>query len=207
MPYIDSFGRKRYHQNRDGSVFLTRMDEKTLARMALWTGGMAFRASDAAGLEAAYAHIAKVTRSEVEQHRRRGLVDIAAWFLVPALALLVAELVLGNGRWRVLRAQRRGPMYDIGALLAAFDGRRGGTQSGRVRPGESSPGVPRGGEPGAGEPRSGEPRDARRARQDAPSEVLDGEKPLTAALAAAVAAAKPQGPLGEPAPPRVDVDA
>lgn len=119
VPYVDAFGRKRYHQNRDGSVFLTKMDEKTLQRMAQWTGGMYFRASDAAGLAAAYTHIAKATRTEVEQHRQRGLVDVAAWFLIPALALLVAELVLANGRWRVLRAHRR--EADWGLARADLD--------------------------------------------------------------------------------------
>lgn len=108
VPYLDAFGRKRYHQNRDGSVFLTRMDEKTLQKMAQWTGGMYFRATDAAGLAAAYEQIARATRTEVERHRRRGLVDVGSWFLAPALALLFAEILLANGPWRVLRARPRG---------------------------------------------------------------------------------------------------
>ncbi|MBM3266797.1 MAG: VWA domain-containing protein [Candidatus Sericytochromatia bacterium] len=105
VPYVDAFGRKRYHQNRDGTVFMTRMDESTLARMAAWTGGNFFRATDTAALEATYARIARLTRSEVEQHRRRGVVDAAFLFLVPALLLLALELALALGPWRVLRAR------------------------------------------------------------------------------------------------------
>jgi Ca-activated chloride channel family protein len=105
VPYLDAFGRKRYHQNSDGSTFLTRMDEPTLRKIAAWTGGQFYRAEDAAALAGVYSQIANASRTQIEQHRQRGIVDISPWALLLALLLLIAEIALQNGPWRVLRVR------------------------------------------------------------------------------------------------------
>ena len=89
MPIVDADGR-RHIQMIDADV-----DEKTLQQIATKTGGAFFRATDTASLEAVYARIdamEKTTR-EVSHYERRD--ERFAWALMPGLALLGAELLLG----------------------------------------------------------------------------------------------------------------
>lgn len=106
VPYLDELGTKRYVQNRDGTPYLTKMDEGVLRRLAGVTGGLFFRASDVAGLEGAYAQIAKLTKTEVDRHRRREKQDLSPLFLVFSLFFLLLEGALANGPWRVLNVSR-----------------------------------------------------------------------------------------------------
>lgn len=103
---VDASGRKVYIRNRDGSVFLTAMDEAELQRIAQITGGRYFRATDTPALEAAYAEIAKLERSELAAPRRQVPDERYPWPLGLALALVSLEVLLARGSGLVLQRGR-----------------------------------------------------------------------------------------------------
>jgi Ca-activated chloride channel family protein len=70
------------------------LDEETLRRIADNTGGRYFRAEDTDGLRQVYDEINELEKSEVEIRTFNRYEELAAWFLWPALFLLLAELGL-----------------------------------------------------------------------------------------------------------------
>lgn len=103
---LDASGRKIYLRNRDGSLFLTEMDELTLERIAQLTGGRYFRATDTAGLEAAYAEIAELERSEIPAERRRVPEERYPWPLALGLILVLTEVGISRGNWLILQGDK-----------------------------------------------------------------------------------------------------
>jgi len=78
------------------------LDEETLRQIAAITNAKYYRATDVEGLRGIYAEINALEKSDVEivnfvRHR-----EVVAWFLVPALALLLLELILSNTLFRKL---------------------------------------------------------------------------------------------------------
>ncbi|MDE0003698.1 MAG: VWA domain-containing protein [Rhodospirillaceae bacterium] len=70
------------------------LDEETLRQIAELTNAQFYRATDTAGLRDIYAEIDALEKSEIEVLRFTRYQELAAWFLVPALALLLLDLVL-----------------------------------------------------------------------------------------------------------------
>lgn len=105
IPFQDSFGRKTYVRNRDGSLFLPPMDEAALRRIADVTGGRYFRATDTRSMAAAYAEIAKLERSEIPVNRHRIPTDLFWVWLSAALLLIGAELALSRRWGTILRGR------------------------------------------------------------------------------------------------------
>lgn len=70
------------------------LDEETLTRIAEITGGRYYRAEDSAGLRQVYEEIDALEKSDVEVRTFSRHQELAGWFLLPALLLLIAELVL-----------------------------------------------------------------------------------------------------------------
>jgi Ca-activated chloride channel homolog len=88
MPIDDPvFGRRLVSVDVD-------IDEATLRRIAELTDGRYFRATDREELVKIYDTIDKLERSKVESETFVEYTDRFAWFLIPALGLLVLELVL-----------------------------------------------------------------------------------------------------------------
>lgn len=117
VPAVDRDGReirdpltneKVFIRNRDGTLYVTAMDEAALERIATLTGGRYFRATDTAGLQAAYAEIAKLERTEIPTDRRRVPDDLYPWLLGLGLLLLATELSLTRGTWLVLQGGKHG---------------------------------------------------------------------------------------------------
>lgn len=106
IPLLDSFGRKVYVRNRDGSLFLPRMNEEALAQLAQITGGKYFRATDTAALEAAYSDIAHLERSAIPVARHRVPRELYLGWLLAALTLIGAEVALLGGLGAILRGVR-----------------------------------------------------------------------------------------------------
>jgi Ca-activated chloride channel family protein len=106
---VDPRGQKVYIRNRDGSLFLTAMDEAELERIATLTGGRYFRATDTPALEAAYAEIAKLERTELPSTRRRAADDRTAWPLGIGLLMVALEALISRGNWLVLQGGRHIP--------------------------------------------------------------------------------------------------
>jgi Ca-activated chloride channel family protein len=78
------------------------IDEETLRQVADLTGGKYFRAEDTRGLKTIYDAIDKMEKSQVEVQVFNQYQELAGWLMVPALLLLLAQLVLGRTIFRVL---------------------------------------------------------------------------------------------------------
>jgi Ca-activated chloride channel family protein len=96
MPVPDRFGRKIY------KPVPVDIDEKTLTAMAEKTGGKYYRADSADTLRKIYDEIDKLERTEVETKKYVQVKELFPWAVVPGLALLLGEILLGHTVWRKL---------------------------------------------------------------------------------------------------------
>lgn len=87
VPVDGFFGRRTVMRESD-------LDEETLRAIAEATDGRYYRATDAQGLAAIYQEIDALERSDVEVRSWARYRELAALFLWPALALLLADAVL-----------------------------------------------------------------------------------------------------------------
>ena len=78
------------------------IDEDTLRRIADETGGLYFRAKDTDGLTQIYAQIDQLEKSEVEVQVFTRYRELAGWLLLPALGLILLEMLLRNTLFRTL---------------------------------------------------------------------------------------------------------
>jgi len=78
------------------------IDEATLQQIADATGGLYFRAQDTAGLQQIYDQINRLEKSEVEVQIFTRYRELAGWFLLPALGLILLELLLRHTLFRTL---------------------------------------------------------------------------------------------------------
>ncbi len=72
----------------------SQIDEATLQQVADITGGKYYRAEDTRGLRAIYDEINHLEKSKVEIEVFNQYFELFAWFLIPALLLLLLELTL-----------------------------------------------------------------------------------------------------------------
>ena len=80
----------------------SQLDEETLRQVADITNGRYYRATDSEGLRAIYREINQLEKSQVEVDVYNHYRELAGWVLVPALLLLITELVLGQTLFRRL---------------------------------------------------------------------------------------------------------
>lgn len=93
---IDSiFGQQVVHQNVE-------IDEPTLRRIADMTGGAYFRAEATQGLEEIYSQIDQLEKTEITMESYMEYNERFRWFVLPALGLLLFEVVLLGTRFRKL---------------------------------------------------------------------------------------------------------
>ena len=78
------------------------LDEETLRQIAAITNAKYYRATDEEELRGIYAEINALEKTDVEILNFIRYQEILAWFLVPALALVLLELVLSNTAFRKL---------------------------------------------------------------------------------------------------------
>lgn len=78
------------------------IDEETLRQIADLTGGLYFRAEDARGLQQIYDTINELERSQVEVRTFTRYNELVAWFVLPAVALLVVEMLLRRTIFRTI---------------------------------------------------------------------------------------------------------
>ena len=95
VPQRGPFGERVVQRESD-------LDEATLQRIADTTGGRYFRAADTDGLRRVYDEIDSLEKSKVEVRVYDRYEELAAWLVIPALALLVLELMLRNTVLRTL---------------------------------------------------------------------------------------------------------
>ncbi|MDX1524271.1 MAG: VWA domain-containing protein [Anaerolineae bacterium] len=84
LPFPD--GRIEY---RDSEI-----DEETLRQIADLTGGLYFRAENTTGLQEVYDTINELERSTIEVRTFTRYEELAIWLIVPAVLLLVVEVLL-----------------------------------------------------------------------------------------------------------------
>jgi len=76
------------------------LDEATLQQVADVTGGKYYRAEDTIGLKAIYDEINQMEKSQVEVQVFNQYHELLLWLLIPALGLLLVEVVLRNTLFR-----------------------------------------------------------------------------------------------------------
>ena len=96
VPYTDAFGRQRItYQESD-------LDEETLQEIADKTGGLYYRAEDRQGLQQIYDEINQLEKSEYEIQRFTRYEELAGWLILPALLILIFEMVLRRTLFRTI---------------------------------------------------------------------------------------------------------
>lgn len=93
---IDPFGREQIVPQP------VRLDEETLKMLAETTNGYYFNAKDTDALEAVYARIDKLEKTELEGRLYTEYRELFQWWLLPGLALIITELTLRLTRFRSL---------------------------------------------------------------------------------------------------------
>ena len=93
---VDGFGRKHYAR------VPVDIDEPTLQKIAQMTGGKYFRADNTEALRRIYSEIDRLEKSESKLNKYAYVEELMAWAVVPGLALLFLEVLLGNTVWRKL---------------------------------------------------------------------------------------------------------
>ncbi len=78
------------------------IDEKTLLEIAQRTGGKYFRAEDIEALEEIYAEIDELEKTEITMSSYMEYNEQFRWFVIPALLLLMLEILLLGTRFRKL---------------------------------------------------------------------------------------------------------
>lgn len=103
IPVTDANGHSTYLKDVNGQVVKTRLDEGTLSRLALQTGGAYVRAAPGdLGLDRIInTQLSQLKRSQAESKMIRAYEDRFAWLAGAALVLLGIEAGLGERRRRV----------------------------------------------------------------------------------------------------------
>lgn len=97
VPFVidTPFGKRVVHQRVD-------LDENTLKAIAAITGARYFRATDTAELAKIYGEIDKLEKTEVKVKEYMEYEERFHWFLLPALLLLLCEIVLARTKLKKL---------------------------------------------------------------------------------------------------------
>ena len=96
FPQKDPFGRTVFVQAK------VDIDEQTLKEIAQKTGGKYYRADNTEAFKEIYAEIDRLEKTELEMKQYTRHEELAAWFLIPALSLLLLEFILQHTVWRKL---------------------------------------------------------------------------------------------------------
>ena len=93
-------------RDRDGQLVLQRLpvsiDEDTLTTIAVTTGGRYFRATDNRALQAIYGEIDRLEKTTTLAEYFQQYAERFPLVLLPALGLLVLEVVLSTTRFRTI---------------------------------------------------------------------------------------------------------
>lgn len=96
MPVRDAFGRRRL------AMMDVEIDEKSLKEIASTTGAKYYRATDTDSLEKIYADINTLEKTKRSVKKYEDYEELFLWALLPGLALLAIERLLGETRYRNL---------------------------------------------------------------------------------------------------------
>ncbi len=92
----DESGGRTFLKDEQGNVVKSRLDEETLEKIVLETGGAYTRATPGTSdVEEIYRHVAKMGKKELGSLRRKRFEERFQWPLAAALGLFFAELAMG----------------------------------------------------------------------------------------------------------------
>jgi len=91
IPLKKPDGTIEYKKDSDGNIIMTRLDEETLQKIALATGGKYLYAGTRLDLEKVYEKIREQEGAQTKSRFYTEFEDRYQWLLLPALMLLVAE--------------------------------------------------------------------------------------------------------------------
>lgn len=97
-------GQEVYLRNPDGSLYLSKINEEDLAKMASMTGGLYFRADNENTLSAIYDQIGRMEKTAFETRKSTVYTERYEIFLLPGMLLLLLSLLLRWTRGQVLEA-------------------------------------------------------------------------------------------------------
>ncbi|PKL74655.1 MAG: aerotolerance regulator BatA, partial [Candidatus Melainabacteria bacterium HGW-Melainabacteria-1] len=107
VPVIDPrTGRKVYLRDSRGNLYLSRINEPDLRKIASLTGGLYFRADNENTLTAIYEQINQMEKTEFETRKRTVYSEQMHWFLAPALFCFLLMLLLKWSRGQVLESAK-----------------------------------------------------------------------------------------------------
>ena len=96
FPAVDRFGRKVLVPQ------LVRLDEQTLRQMAETTGGKYFNAQRTEALADVYGEIDSLEKTITEGRMYTEYRELYGWFMLPALVIVIGDMVLRSTRFRSL---------------------------------------------------------------------------------------------------------
>jgi Ca-activated chloride channel family protein len=100
VPVPGPGGRMVYARNRDGSLFMTELDEDTLKQIADMTGGKYYRATDEQALDDIYKKILEMERTAFQVKHFKHRTELAKRILPFAGLLVLLEIILVTTIWR-----------------------------------------------------------------------------------------------------------
>lgn len=96
FPATDLFGRRVYQQVK------IEVDDEGLTKIARLTGGQYFRATDTESLRTIYHEIDRMEKTAIEQPQYLSYQERYPWFVIPAMLLVLCEVVVSATWLRVL---------------------------------------------------------------------------------------------------------
>ncbi len=103
VPYLHPVYGKQYYRNPDGSVYMTKLDEETLKKIADLTGGTYFRATDSDALTNIYQYINKLEKTKIKNNSYTRYESKYFKFLFTGLILYIVYLLLEFTVLRIIR--------------------------------------------------------------------------------------------------------
>ncbi len=80
----------------------TKMQWNDMVEVPKITGGQFFQVADYGGLRSVYAQIDRLEKATFKEDKQKNYKELMAWFAIPALGLLLLELLLRQTLWRKL---------------------------------------------------------------------------------------------------------
>ncbi len=101
IPLTDAKGNRRgFKKDGNGEVVMTKLDELTLEKIAMETGGKYYRASSGeVELDKIYDDISKMEKKSLASKQFAQFEDRFQWFLGIGLFILVLEVIIPERRW------------------------------------------------------------------------------------------------------------
>ncbi len=96
IPYYHPIFGKQYYRNPDGSLYLTKLDEQTLRKIAQITDGKYFRATDARSLEKIYKKIDALEKTKIKAKQYLQYTESFSPFLWIAIGMILCYIILDN---------------------------------------------------------------------------------------------------------------